>query len=109
VALADLDLAESAPAMRVPLLVIHDRGDREVAFANGAEIATSWPGAELLTTDGLGHRRILASQQVSERAAEFVVRHLGRCACGRLASEAVAGVPACSTCAIEQELFHRGR
>ncbi|HEX7623382.1 MAG TPA: alpha/beta fold hydrolase [Anaeromyxobacteraceae bacterium] len=108
-ALADLDLGGIAPAMRTPLLILHDRADREVAWASGAEIARSWPGAELVTTEGLGHRGILASPKVSERAAEFVVRHLARCACGRLASEAAAGEPACSTCAIEQELFRRGR
>ena len=107
-ALADLDLGRSASAMRTPLLVIHDRADREVPWASGAAIASSWPGAELLTTEGLGHRRILASREVSEQATGFVVRHLTRCACGRLASEAVAGEPACSTCAIEQELFRRG-
>jgi len=108
-ALADLDVARSAPAMTTPLLVVHDRADREVPWASGAEIAKSWPGAELLTTEGLGHRRILASRDVAEQAAGFVVRHLTRCACGRLASESVAGEPACSTCALEQELFRRGR
>jgi pimeloyl-ACP methyl ester carboxylesterase len=108
-ALADLDVGRIAPSMRTPLLIVHDRADREVPWESGAEIASSWPGAELVTTEGLGHRRILASQQVSERAAQFVVRHLARCACGRLASEAAAVAPTCSTCAIEQQLFHRGR
>ncbi len=41
------------------LLVIHDRGDREVGFHHGERLASLWPSANLLATDGLGHRRIL--------------------------------------------------
>src|SRR5207253_1554171 len=39
--------AELAPRMTVPLLVLHDPEDREVPFEEGAELARSWPGAEL--------------------------------------------------------------
>ena len=41
------------------LLVIHDHDDREVTFENGERLAALWPNAQLLPTDGLGHRRIL--------------------------------------------------
>jgi pimeloyl-ACP methyl ester carboxylesterase len=55
-----------------PTLVIHDRGDKEVRWEDGAAIAGAWPGAELVTTDGLGHRRILQDPAVIGRIAAFV-------------------------------------
>ncbi|MFJ1256820.1 alpha/beta fold hydrolase [Cupriavidus sp. CuC1] len=55
-----------------PTLVIHDRQDKEVGWENGAAIAGAWPGAQLMSTDGLGHRRILHDAQVIARAVSFV-------------------------------------
>ncbi len=106
-ALADLDLRRIALSMTTPLLVIHDRADREVDWTDGAAIAEAWPGAVLATTEGLGHRRILRHPEAVQRVAAFVVRHLGRCACGRLASEDDGTGELCATCALERELFHR--
>jgi pimeloyl-ACP methyl ester carboxylesterase len=53
-------------------LVVHDRGDREVAWAEGAAVAAGWRGARLVTTEGLGHRRILRDPDVVERVARFL-------------------------------------
>ena len=61
-----------ARSMRVPLLVIHDRDDKEVPFQIGRELATTWPGAELILTEGLGHQRILRDPGVTDAAAHFV-------------------------------------
>jgi len=58
----------------VPLLVIHDRDDPTVPWADGAAIATAWPGAELVTTTGLGHRDLLRDASVVARAVAFVHR-----------------------------------
>ena len=60
------------PAVRVPLLVVHDRDDREVPLAEGEEVARSTPGAQLRVTSGLGHRRILADAQVIRDVVDFV-------------------------------------
>jgi pimeloyl-ACP methyl ester carboxylesterase len=57
-----------------PTLIIHDRQDKEVTYAEGVSLAEAWPTAELITTDGLGHQRILRDADVVERAVEFV-RH----------------------------------
>jgi len=48
-----------APRIRVPTLVVHDQGDRINAFADGQAYAHAIQGAQLLATEGLGHRRIL--------------------------------------------------
>ncbi|HET6922588.1 MAG TPA: alpha/beta fold hydrolase [Anaeromyxobacteraceae bacterium] len=94
-------MATGAPP--VPLLVVHDRGDAEVPFADGADIAAAWPGARLLATEGLGHRRILRDPAVAGAAAAFVLEHSPRCACGRLARAAGA----CDGCQLSAELYDR--
>jgi len=55
-----------------PLLVVHDRGDAEVPWQHGMAITRAWRGAEMLMTDGLGHRRILRDSDVIATAVAFV-------------------------------------
>jgi pimeloyl-ACP methyl ester carboxylesterase len=99
-----LDLPRmAAGAPPVPMLVVHDRGDAEVPFADGADIARAWPGARLLATEGLGHRRILRDPAVARAAAAFVLEHAARCACGRTARSDGA----CEGCRLSAELYDR--
>lgn len=70
------DFEVPAIATRVktpPVLVIHDKGDRETAWQDGADIAAKWPNATLQTTNGLGHNRILRDATVVESAVRFLV------------------------------------
>lgn len=64
----DIGRARAVP----PTLVVHDRQDKEVRWEDGAAIAGAWPGARLLTTEGLGHRRILRDAEVIGRTVSFV-------------------------------------
>jgi len=109
--LDELDLPAMAPrAAAAPLLVVHDHSDAEVPFASGSAIAEAWPGARLLATDGLGHRRILRDPEVIDAAVSFLVERLPRCACGRLAcDETPGGEPSCAGCAVADDLWARGR
>ncbi len=67
--MADPESGRPAPP---PTLVIHDRRDKETWYADGVAIAASWPGAELMTTDGLGHRRILRDPDVITAVVRFI-------------------------------------
>ena len=67
-----VDLKTLAARMRVPMLLIHDRDDRETPYEEGAAVARAWPGAELVSTEGLGHRRILKDEAVVTKAADFL-------------------------------------
>jgi pimeloyl-ACP methyl ester carboxylesterase len=67
--IAPFDLA---PRMTVPLLVLHDANDREMAFGEGAELAGRWPGAALRRTEGLGHLRILRDERCVAEAVRFL-------------------------------------
>jgi len=55
-----------------PLLVVHDRQDKEVRHTDGAALVAAWPRAELMATSGLGHRRILRDPAT----VDSVVAHL---------------------------------
>lgn len=70
---SDYSLAKTARTMTTPLLIIHDRDDVETRWTGGAALAELWPGARMITTEGLGHRRILRDANVIESAAKFVV------------------------------------
>ena len=61
-----------APSMRIPLLVVHDRNDKEVPVDSGQGIAAAWPNAELIITEGLGHQRILRDEHVTNVATSFI-------------------------------------
>jgi pimeloyl-ACP methyl ester carboxylesterase len=100
----DVDLPALAPRATTPLLVVHDRDDREVPFGDGAALASAWPGSEFMGTQGLGHRRLLRDPEVISAVVSFVRAHLARCACGRLAS--VGG--RCCGCALADDLWERG-
>jgi pimeloyl-ACP methyl ester carboxylesterase len=70
---SDYSLAETAREMTTPLLVIHDREDEDTLWVDGVALVESWPGAQLITTTGLGHRRILREASVIEAAARFIL------------------------------------
>lgn len=68
----DLEGGRLAATQSTPALIVHDRGDREVPFSAAERIASHWPGAVLLPTEKLGHRRILRDPAVVARAVEFM-------------------------------------
>ena len=79
------DVTRLAPALTVPVLVVHDRGDAEVPWQHGVAIARAWPGATMLATEGLGHRRILRSPEVLRAAVDFVAARVASAAAARQA------------------------
>lgn len=88
VTMRELDPRRAAPGLRIPLLAIHDRADREAPFAGGEALARSWPGARFMATEGLGHTRILWDEKVVAAATAFLREGL------RVEEEADLQVPA---------------
>ncbi|AMO23292.1 hypothetical protein GCM10027034_42240 [Ramlibacter solisilvae] len=60
------------PRIHMPTLVVHDRQDSINRFADGQAYAHAVRGAQLLATEGLGHRKILKDAQVLGRVAIFL-------------------------------------
>ncbi|HWB76362.1 MAG TPA: alpha/beta fold hydrolase [Nannocystaceae bacterium] len=70
---ADLDLTTAARRFPLPpVLLVHDRGDKEVPHDESIAVALAWPDATLVDTEGLGHRRILHDPIVIDRVSNFV-------------------------------------
>lgn len=66
---------ESLPIVRgraEPVLVVHDREDREVPFEDGASLAHAARVGHLHVTSGLGHNRILRDESVVDTVVDFV-------------------------------------
>ena len=70
---SDLNVPRLAATLDTPLLIVHDRDDATVPWEEGAAIAEAWPGAELVTTTGLGHRDIVKDPHVVGRAVDFLL------------------------------------
>src|SRR4030095_13515975 len=107
-----------APYVPVPLRIIHDRFDKEVPWMDGSTIAVTTSGAELTTTEGLGHRRILKEPKVIGEAVRFVADEPSeipreslrpdRCAhCGNFLEDPIdLSEGMCSSCELDLELFN---
>ena len=72
VAARDIEIARLAADLRLPALIVHDRQDRAVPFADAEAIARAWPGARLLATAGLGHSRVLGDPAVTAAIGAFL-------------------------------------
>lgn len=68
----DVSADHNLKTITVPGLIAHDAQDREVPFAQSELIVRAWPGARLLETNGLGHRRILRDQKVIREVVNFI-------------------------------------
>jgi pimeloyl-ACP methyl ester carboxylesterase len=66
------DYAADRLALEVPTLVIHDADDPQVDLAESRMLVAAWPRARLIETSGLGHQRIVRSDEVVAATVEFV-------------------------------------
>ena len=80
-----LDIHRRLPTLGQPALIVHDLDDKEIPWSEGEHYAHCWPGARLLTTQGLGHRRLLDDPETVAAALAF--------ADGRIVGSRVLGSP----------------
>jgi pimeloyl-ACP methyl ester carboxylesterase len=70
------DLFERFSGLRhpvaIPVLLVHDRGDRTVPVSQSEALAAAHDGSRLVITEGLGHNRILAADETLDAVLEFV-------------------------------------
>lgn len=69
---SELNIAKLAATLTIPVLVVHDKGDNAVDYMSALAITEAYKGARLITTEGLGHRRILKDQKVISDVADFI-------------------------------------
>lgn len=56
----------------VPAIIVSDRDDPQVATADHELLAAAWPDAQLVTTEGLGHTRVLRDPAVTGAVVWFL-------------------------------------
>ena len=66
-----LEVHRRLPALGLPALIVHDLEDPDVPWSEGERYARYWPGARLLSTQGLGHRRVLSEPAVIAASLAF--------------------------------------
>jgi pimeloyl-ACP methyl ester carboxylesterase len=75
VPLAEFDaLVQASYVEPVPTLVVHDTEDRQTPYTDARRLVAGLPDARMVTTHGLGHRRILRDPQVVAEVVDFVSR-----------------------------------
>lgn len=68
----ELDVPTQAARVSAPIMVVHDADDAVVPFEDGASIAAAARRGRIVTTHGLGHRRILKAPDVVDAITLFV-------------------------------------
>jgi pimeloyl-ACP methyl ester carboxylesterase len=72
ISMEDLETDRVLASADVPLLVFHDEEDRDVPWEDAQAIVRAVKEANLVTTTGLGHRRIIQDAEVVQQAVDFL-------------------------------------
>ena len=72
VSMDELQAHRFASKIGRPALIVHDLEDTEIPWSEGERFTRCWPDARLLTTTGLGHRRIAHNPQVLAACMRFL-------------------------------------
>ena len=68
-----LDPKALAPEVELPWLLLHDLDDREIPWSEAEELSRATSAAQLLSTKGLGHYRILRDPGVRQHVRAFLL------------------------------------
>jgi len=68
----DISPIETIKSFKGKILLIHDKKDHEVPYEQGKQLQTVAPHAQVMTTSGCGHRKILMYKKVVETTLDFI-------------------------------------
>jgi len=60
------------PQIHIPALMFHDVADNVTPISDSHDIAKAWTQAQLIETNGLGHRGALQSKEIHEQVVRFL-------------------------------------
>lgn len=66
------DLEYLVAGFDIPALIVHDTDDPDVPYNDAVRLQRAWPGAQLLTTQGLGHKALLRDPATMQAIADFL-------------------------------------
>ena len=61
--------------LEMPLLIVHDKDDKETPFVYSKDLHEIANNSELLLTSGLGHHRILRDSKTVQHIVQFINQH----------------------------------
>jgi pimeloyl-ACP methyl ester carboxylesterase len=61
--------------LKLPLLIVHDKDDKETPFTCSKDLHEIANNSELLLTSGLGHHRILRDSKTVQHIVQFINQH----------------------------------
>ena len=68
----DFSVSKIGKKIEIPCLIIHDTEDTDVPYSCAVNIQKNIKNSELVTTTGLGHRKILGDKKVIQNIIEFL-------------------------------------
>lgn len=68
----DVTTVDLLKDLHIPLMIVHDTSDKSVPYIRAQEIHQGIKGSVLVTTENLGHRRILKSHDVIDQMVNFI-------------------------------------
>lgn len=66
------EIQEIISHIRSPVLLIHDKKDLEIPYSDALKLKENLQDVDFLSTEDLGHRHILKSEQVINRVLDFL-------------------------------------
>jgi pimeloyl-ACP methyl ester carboxylesterase len=70
----EIELMPKVASLDIPALIVHSKDDAMVRYVTGEKWAANWPGAQMLTLEKLGHRRLLFDPATAAKVADFLVQ-----------------------------------
>lgn len=68
----DYSAYKAAEKTEIPVLIVHDKGDDDVSVKAAYHIQKHLKNSEIMITEGLGHRKILGDDTVTQKIIEFI-------------------------------------
>ncbi|NRA87542.1 MAG: alpha/beta fold hydrolase [Rhizobiales bacterium] len=69
----DMSLVNLTIYKQSSVLIIHDKNDKEIPYSDFLALKNKWQGGEFLSTEGLGHRRILRDDALVEKITNHIL------------------------------------
>lgn len=74
VPISEANVSHLMPKAKIEdLLVVHDRHDQVVPFAQGELIANTQPNSQMLISKGWGHFALMKNEEIIERVTHFII------------------------------------
>lgn len=70
--MVNYDVEQHTKNVEIPVLIIHDKNDKDVPFSAAETIHKKIHNSQLVQTTGLGHRKILGDETVIQKIVQFV-------------------------------------